>query len=175
MRRCQSRCPLRLITALSNALISLKSMTCFREFSGPVLTVSSIYDYRLSYSSEPRVTLVVSVSLQYSPTQCTIVASYKWLVVGVAFLSSPEETYLTYLVVRPGWENVNIARYGRMLYSIYTICNANVSVMLYHLIAANPRRDITLHVSANNPAMVCLKCFQVRSWNHVYSMIATVQ
>ena len=26
--------------------------------------------------------------------------------------------------------------------------------MLYLLIKANPRRDITLHVSANNPAMV---------------------
>lgn len=26
--------------------------------------------------------------------------------------------------------------------------------MLYHLIQLNPNRDITLHVSANNPAMV---------------------
>jgi len=26
--------------------------------------------------------------------------------------------------------------------------------ILYHLISLNPHRDITLHVSANNPAMV---------------------
>jgi hypothetical protein len=26
--------------------------------------------------------------------------------------------------------------------------------MLYHLIMLNPHRDITLHVAANNPAMV---------------------
>jgi hypothetical protein len=28
--------------------------------------------------------------------------------------------------------------------------------MLFHLIDRNPNKDITLHVSANNPAMVCL-------------------
>ena len=28
------------------------------------------------------------------------------------------------------------------------------SAMLYHLINRNPSKDITLHVSANNPAMV---------------------
>jgi hypothetical protein len=28
--------------------------------------------------------------------------------------------------------------------------------MLYHLIQLNPNKDISLHVSANNPAMVCL-------------------
>ena len=27
--------------------------------------------------------------------------------------------------------------------------------MLYHLIQLNPNKDITLHVSVNNPAMVC--------------------
>jgi hypothetical protein len=29
--------------------------------------------------------------------------------------------------------------------------------MLYHLITLNPNKDITLHVSVNNPAMVCIK------------------
>jgi hypothetical protein len=28
------------------------------------------------------------------------------------------------------------------------------STMLYHLIMLNPHKDITLHVAANNPAMV---------------------
>jgi hypothetical protein len=31
--------------------------------------------------------------------------------------------------------------------------------MLYHLIARNPGRDITLHVSANNSAMVRVHLF----------------
>lgn len=31
--------------------------------------------------------------------------------------------------------------------------------MLYHLISLNPNKDITLHVSINNPAMVSLPLF----------------
>jgi hypothetical protein len=30
--------------------------------------------------------------------------------------------------------------------------------MLYHLVTLNPKKDITLHVSANNPAMVQFAC-----------------
>ncbi|KAA1468905.1 hypothetical protein DENSPDRAFT_547940 [Dentipellis sp. KUC8613] len=84
----------------------------------------------------------VSDSLQYQPEQATIVALYKRLVVGCAFLSSPQETYITYLAVRPGWENAQIA-----------------TSMLYHLITRNPNKDITLHVSANNPAMLLYNRF----------------
>ncbi|TFY72440.1 hypothetical protein EVG20_g559 [Dentipellis fragilis] len=84
----------------------------------------------------------VSDSLQYQPEQATIVALYKRLVVGCAFLSSPLETYITYLAVRPGWENAQIA-----------------TSMLYHLITRNPNKDITLHVSANNPAMLLYNRF----------------
>ena len=35
------------------------------------------------------------------------------------------------------------------------------SAMLYHLINRNPNKDITLHVSANNPAMVWLLSLSV--------------
>jgi hypothetical protein len=52
-----------------------------------------------------------SDSLQYSPERCTIVACYKRIVVGVVLLSSPLETYITYLAVRSGWENARIATY----------------------------------------------------------------
>lgn len=83
----------------------------------------------------------VSDSLQYSPEKCTVVATYKQLVVGAALLSSPQETYITYLAVRAGWENAHIA-----------------TSMLYHLITLNPNKDITLHVSINNPAMVSQYC-----------------
>jgi len=51
----------------------------------------------------------VTDSLQYSPEKCTVIATYKHLVVGVAILSSPQETYITYLAVRAGWENSQIA------------------------------------------------------------------
>ena len=51
----------------------------------------------------------VSDSLKYEPEQATVVAMYKNLVIGCAFLSSPQETYITYLAVRAGWENAQIA------------------------------------------------------------------
>ncbi|KAH9962685.1 hypothetical protein BC827DRAFT_1129978 [Russula dissimulans] len=84
----------------------------------------------------------VSDSLQHVPEQATIVAMYKRLVVGCAILSSPVETYITYLAVRAGWENAQIA-----------------TTMLYHLINRNPNKDIILHVSANNPAMLLYNRF----------------
>ncbi|KAF8836824.1 hypothetical protein BDN67DRAFT_262320, partial [Paxillus ammoniavirescens] len=84
----------------------------------------------------------VSDSLQYSPERCTVIAMYGQLVVGAAFLSSPQETYITYMAVRAGWDNSQIA-----------------TTMLFHLISLNPHRDITLHVSANNPAMLLYNRF----------------
>jgi len=84
----------------------------------------------------------VSDALHFSPEKCTVVAVYKQLVVGAAFLSSPQEAYITYLAVRSGWENSQIA-----------------TSMLYHLITLNPNRDITLHVSINNPAMLLYNRF----------------
>ncbi|KAF9650146.1 hypothetical protein BDM02DRAFT_3093681, partial [Thelephora ganbajun] len=84
----------------------------------------------------------VSDSLLYQPELATVVATYKRLVVGVAILSSPQETYITYLTVKPGWDNSQIA-----------------TTMLYHLILLNPGKDITLHVSTNNPAMLLYNRF----------------
>ncbi|KAJ8695043.1 hypothetical protein PTI98_007666 [Pleurotus ostreatus] len=84
----------------------------------------------------------VSDSLDYSPERCTVVACYKRLVVGVAILSSPQETYITYLAVKTGWEGSKIA-----------------TNMLYHIISMNPGKDISLHVSANNPAMLLYNRF----------------
>ncbi|KAF8625022.1 hypothetical protein AX17_006936 [Amanita inopinata Kibby_2008] len=84
----------------------------------------------------------VTDSLDYSPERCTVVAVYKKLVVGVAILSSPQETYITYLAVKAGWDYSHIAR-----------------TVLYHLIMMNPNKDITLHVSTNNPAMLLYNRF----------------
>jgi hypothetical protein len=79
---------------------------------------------------------------------------YKRLVVGVALLSEPQHAYMTYLAVRAGWERARIAT---------SVCSRRARTcaharpcrtMLYHLVTLNPHQDITLHVSANNPAMV---------------------
>ena len=52
----------------------------------------------------------VSDSLDWSPERATVVATYKKLVVGVAILSSPQETYITYLAVKSGWDKAQIAK-----------------------------------------------------------------
>ncbi len=99
----------------------------------------------------------VSDSLEFSPERCTIVACYKKLVVGVAILSSPQETYMTYLAVKAGWDKAQIARLvsdkdARFKLGVHMLCLFRT--MLFHIIRMNPQRDITLHVSANNSAMV---------------------
>lgn len=71
----------------------------------------------------------------------TIVALYKKLVVGCAFLVpdvSHNEAYVSLMTVRTGWQRCGIATF-----------------MLYHLTQTCMGRDITLHVSATNPA-ICL-------------------
>ncbi|KAF8998499.1 hypothetical protein BDQ17DRAFT_1247609 [Cyathus striatus] len=84
----------------------------------------------------------ISDSLDYWPEKCTVIATYKKLVVGLAILSSPQETYITYLAVKAGWDKSQIAR-----------------TMLYHLIMLNPSKDVTLHVSVNNSAMLLYNQF----------------
>src|SRR6266852_5799675 len=59
--------------------------------------------------SDDSLLVIVSDSLHHGPEKATIVAMYKCLVVGCAILSSPVETYITYLAVRAGWENAQIA------------------------------------------------------------------
>ncbi|KDQ18878.1 hypothetical protein BOTBODRAFT_638946 [Botryobasidium botryosum FD-172 SS1] len=104
----------------------------------------------------------VSDSLQHSPETCTIVATYKLLVVGAAFLSAPDEPYITYIVVRSGWEDCGIATFVFSSRPSLPVSRSrdlkNTSFMLHHLISTSTR-DITLHVSANNPAMLLYNRF----------------
>jgi GNAT superfamily N-acetyltransferase len=67
--------------------------------------------------------------------KCGIVALYRKLVVGVGIVTP--DGYLMYLAVRPHWENEGI---GRM--------------MLWWLVRENEKVDISLHVAADNPALV---------------------
>jgi ribosomal protein S18 acetylase RimI-like enzyme len=81
----------------------------------------------------------VSESLSYP--DFTVVALYKRLVIGCGFLVPDvghNEAYISFLAVRPDWQRSGIATF-----------------MLYHLTQTCPGKDITLHVSVNNPA-VCV-------------------
>lgn len=75
----------------------------------------------------------VSESLLFP--EFSIVALYKRRVIGCAFMTP--EAYITYFAVEPGWTNASIGQF-----------------MLYHLFQTAISKDITLHVSANNNAMV---------------------
>ncbi|KAI9183101.1 hypothetical protein H9P43_004018 [Blastocladiella emersonii ATCC 22665] len=68
-----------------------------------------------------------------------IVAVYRKLVVGCAFIT--HEGYISYIGVAPGWTGAGIA-----------------SFMLYWL-CQSTSRDVTLHVSANNSAMILYQKF----------------
>lgn len=82
-----------------------------------------------------------SVSECLSYPDFSVIALYKKLVVGCAFLVPDvghTEAYVSFMAVRPDWQRAGIA-----------------SFMLYHLTQTCMSRDITLHVSATNPA-ICL-------------------
>lgn len=66
----------------------------------------------------------------------TVVALYKSMVVGAAFMT-PEEAYVTYIAVHPEWRGAGIATF-----------------MMYHLIQTCPGKDVMLHVSATNDAVI---------------------
>ncbi|KAJ1667418.1 hypothetical protein EV178_001412 [Coemansia sp. RSA 1646] len=78
----------------------------------------------------------------------TVVALYKRLVIGCAFLTP--DAYLTYIAVSSGWAGAGIAKF-----------------MLYHLTQTVPTKDVTLHVSANNAAMVLYQQFGFKPEKYV--------
>ncbi|KAJ2548558.1 hypothetical protein EV175_004785 [Coemansia sp. RSA 1933] len=78
----------------------------------------------------------------------TIVALYRRLVIGCAFLTP--DAYLTYIAVSAGWEGAGIARF-----------------MLHHLTQTLPTKDVTLHVSANNVAMLLYQQFGFKPEKYV--------
>ena len=70
----------------------------------------------------------------------TIVGLYKELVISCACMTP--EGYIMYIGVHPQWQ-----------------CKGMGSFILYHLIQTVPTRDITLHVSATNNAMILYQKF----------------
>ncbi|KAI8084835.1 uncharacterized protein BX664DRAFT_173500 [Halteromyces radiatus] len=80
----------------------------------------------------------VSESLQFP--EFSVVALYKRCVIGCAFMTP--EAYITYFAVMAGWERAGIGQF-----------------MLYHLFQTALSKDVTLHVSANNNAMILYQKF----------------
>ncbi|PWA01427.1 hypothetical protein BB558_002476 [Smittium angustum] len=80
----------------------------------------------------------MSEALMYP--EYSVIALYKNIVVGCAFLTA--DAYLNYVAVLPGWENAQIATY-----------------MLFFLFQSASTKDITLHVSASNNAMILYQKF----------------
>ncbi|XP_012273471.1 cysteine-rich protein 2-binding protein [Orussus abietinus] len=81
--------------------------------------------------------------LQYPDFSCVVL--YKKLVIGVAVLIPDvgyNEAYISFLVVRPEWRRAGIGTF-----------------MLYHLIQTCMGKDVTLHVSATNPALILYQKF----------------
>ncbi len=80
----------------------------------------------------------LSECLQYPDFTCIVL--YKKLVVGCAFMTPDvkvNEAYISFLLVHPDFQGHSVGK-----------------IMLYHLIQSCMGKDITLHVSVDNPAML---------------------
>ena len=85
----------------------------------------------------------ISECLQYP--DCTVVALCGQLVVGCGFMTpdvNVGEAYISFLLVHPHFASVGL---GKM--------------MLYHLVQSCRGKDVTLHVSVDNPAMLLYQSF----------------
>lgn len=100
---------------------------------GKVVSISNLY------------LLFHTVSDCLSYPDYSVVALYKKLVVGCGFLVPDvgyNEAYISFMAVRHNWQRSGIATF-----------------MLYHLIQTCMSKDITLHVSANNSAVMLYQKF----------------
>jgi len=85
----------------------------------------------------------VSEGLQYPDFSC--VALYRRLCVGFGLVVPDtrwSESYLSHLAIHPAWRGAGLATF-----------------ILYHLIQTNLGKDLTLHVSASNPALLLYQRF----------------
>lgn len=70
----------------------------------------------------------------------TVVVCYRRLVIGCAFMTPG--AYISYVLVHPHWRGGGIGRF-----------------MIYHLLQTISTKDVTLHVSATNPALLLYQEF----------------
>jgi len=99
----------------------------------------------------------VSDALDYP--DFSVVVSYKRLVIGCAFMTPA--AYISYVVVHPDWRNGGIATF--MLYHLLQVLAFYNTIFfdLFRLPLGQTcqGKDVTLHVSANNPAMFLYQKF----------------
>ncbi|XP_064625142.1 cysteine-rich protein 2-binding protein-like [Lineus longissimus] len=85
----------------------------------------------------------LSECLQYPDFSCVVL--YRKVVIGFAFMVPDvkyNEAYISFLFTHPEWRFAGIAKF-----------------MVYHLIQTCMGKDVTLHVSATNPAMMLYQKF----------------
>ncbi|XP_066451874.1 cysteine-rich protein 2-binding protein isoform X2 [Eleutherodactylus coqui] len=93
----------------------------------------------------------VSECLQYP--DFSVVVLYKKVVIAFGFMVPDvkyNEAYISFLFVHPEWRRAGIATF-----------------MIYHLIQTCMGKDVTLHVSANSPAMLLYQKFGFKTEEYV--------
>ncbi|XP_077575652.1 cysteine-rich protein 2-binding protein [Stigmatopora nigra] len=83
----------------------------------------------------------------------SVVALYKKVVVGFGFMVPDvkyNEAYVSFLMVHPEWRRAGIGTF-----------------MIYHLIQTCMGKDVTLHVSASNPAMMLYRKFGFQAEEYI--------
>ncbi|KAG8444026.1 hypothetical protein GDO86_009280 [Hymenochirus boettgeri] len=93
----------------------------------------------------------LSECLQYP--DFSVVALYKKVIVGFGFMVPDvkyNEAYISFLFVHPEWRRAGIATF-----------------MIYHLIQTCMGKDVTLHVSANSPAMLLYQKFGFKTEEYI--------
>nr|XP_061792125.1 cysteine-rich protein 2-binding protein-like [Nerophis lumbriciformis] len=83
----------------------------------------------------------------------SVVALYKKVVVGFGFMVPDvkyNEAYVSFLLVHPEWRRAGIGTF-----------------MIYHLIQTCMGKDVTLHVSASNPAMLLYRKFGFQAEEYI--------
>uniref|UniRef100_A0A3Q1CY51 Cysteine-rich protein 2-binding protein n=1 Tax=Amphiprion ocellaris TaxID=80972 RepID=A0A3Q1CY51_AMPOC len=93
----------------------------------------------------------LSECLQYP--DFSVVALYRKVVVGFGFMVPDvkyNEAYISFLLVHPEWRRAGIGTF-----------------MIYHLIQTCMGKDVTLHVSASNPAMLLYQKFGFKAEEYI--------
>ncbi|XP_066511085.1 cysteine-rich protein 2-binding protein-like [Hoplias malabaricus] len=93
----------------------------------------------------------LSECLQYP--DFSVVVLYKKVVIGFGFMVPDvkyNEAYISFLLVHPEWRRAGIGTF-----------------MIYHLIQTCMGKDVTLHVSASNPAMLLYQKFGFKTEEYI--------
>lgn len=93
----------------------------------------------------------LSECLQYP--DFSVVVLYKKVVIGFGFMVPDvkyNEAYISFLLVHPEWRRAGIGTF-----------------MIYHLIQTCMGKDVTLHVSASNPAMLLYQKFGFKAEEYI--------